>query len=144
MALEQCRPVELHGQVHQAPVALFVELARVREPDVRNTSRAARRRHSHAVNYRVHVSKAHMPDRNHLDALRALQASAVRHCRFRWARKKQWTSGTDCELACRLLAFRRYGTQRSRRADRVGQQATPRTATTGMSGRIPISSEESL
>jgi hypothetical protein len=29
-----------------------------------------------------------------------------------------------------------------RRADRVGQQATQRTASTGMSGRIPISSEE--
>jgi hypothetical protein len=33
---------------------------------------------------------------------------------------------------------------RSRRADRVGQQATQRTASTGMSGRIPISSEELL
>jgi hypothetical protein len=33
---------------------------------------------------------------------------------------------------------------RSRRADRVGQQATQRTASTGVSGRIPISSEESL
>ena len=31
-----------------------------------------------------------------------------------------------------------------RRADRVGQQATQRTASTGMSGRIPISSEELL
>jgi hypothetical protein len=31
---------------------------------------------------------------------------------------------------------------RSRRAGRVGQQATQRTASTGMSGRIPISSEE--
>jgi hypothetical protein len=30
----------------------------------------------------------------------------------------------------------------SRRADRVGQQATQRTASTGMSGRVPISSEE--
>ena len=30
------------------------------------------------------------------------------------------------------------------RADRVGQQATLRTASTGMSGRIPISSEELL
>jgi len=30
------------------------------------------------------------------------------------------------------------------RADRVGQQATQRTASTGMSGRIPISSEELL
>src|SRR6266566_9159548 len=90
MGLERCRPLELHGKVHQAPVALFVELARVREPYVRNTSRAARRRHSRAVNYRVHVSKAHMPDRNHLDALRALQESAVRPCRFRWAIRKQW------------------------------------------------------
>jgi hypothetical protein len=33
---------------------------------------------------------------------------------------------------------------RSSRADRVGQQATQRTASTGMSGRIPISSEELL
>ena len=33
---------------------------------------------------------------------------------------------------------------RGRRADRVGQQATQRTASTGMSGRIPISSEELL
>jgi hypothetical protein len=33
---------------------------------------------------------------------------------------------------------------RSRRADRVGQQATQRTASTEMSGRIPISSEELL
>ena len=33
---------------------------------------------------------------------------------------------------------------RSRRADRVGQQATQRTASTGVSGRIPISSEELL
>ena len=31
-----------------------------------------------------------------------------------------------------------------RRADRVGQQATQRTVSTGMSGRIPISSEELL
>ena len=30
------------------------------------------------------------------------------------------------------------------RADRVGQQATQRTASTGMSGQIPISSEEPL
>lgn len=30
------------------------------------------------------------------------------------------------------------------RADRVGQQATQRTVSTGMSGRIPISSEELL
>jgi hypothetical protein len=30
------------------------------------------------------------------------------------------------------------------RADRVGQQATLRTASTGMSGRIPISSGELL
>jgi len=33
---------------------------------------------------------------------------------------------------------------RSRRADRVGQQATQRTVSTEMSGRIPISSEELL
>jgi uncharacterized protein YbcI len=33
---------------------------------------------------------------------------------------------------------------RSSRADRVGQQATQQTASTGMSGRIPISSEELL
>jgi len=33
---------------------------------------------------------------------------------------------------------------RSSRADRVGQQATQGTASTGMSGRIPISSEELL
>jgi hypothetical protein len=33
---------------------------------------------------------------------------------------------------------------RSRRTDRVSQQATQRTTSTGMSGRIPISSEESL
>ena len=33
---------------------------------------------------------------------------------------------------------------RSRRADRVGQQATQRTASSGISGRIPISSEELL
>jgi hypothetical protein len=33
---------------------------------------------------------------------------------------------------------------RSRRADRVGQQATQRTASTGVSGRIPISSEKLL
>src|SRR5204863_9272280 len=110
MALERCRPLELRGKAHRVPVALFVELARVREPYVRNTSRAARRRHTHAVNYRVHVSKAHMPDRNHLAALRALQVSAVRPCRFRWARRKRWTSRTGCELACHLLAFRRYGT----------------------------------
>src|SRR5262250_3294124 len=38
---------------------------------------------------------------------------------------------------CFLLA-------RSRRADRVGQQATQRTASSGISGRIPISSEELL
>jgi hypothetical protein len=31
---------------------------------------------------------------------------------------------------------------RSCRADRVGQQATQRTASTGMSGRVPISSGE--
>ena len=31
---------------------------------------------------------------------------------------------------------------RGRRADRVGQQATQRTASTGMAGQIPISSEE--
>ena len=109
MGLERCRPLELHGKVHQAPVALFVELARVREPYVRNTSRAARRRHTHAVNYQVRFSKDHMPHRNHLAALRALQVSAVRPCRFRWARRKQWTSRTGCGLACALLAFRKYG-----------------------------------
>src|SRR5437763_12828425 len=103
MGLERCRPLELREKVHRVPVALFVQLARGREPYVRNTSRAARRRHTHAVNYRVHVSKAHMPDQNHLAALRAVPVTAVLLDLFRWAERMQWTSGTGCGLACVLL-----------------------------------------
>src|SRR5437588_11651025 len=102
MGLERCRPLELLGKVHRAPVALLVELARVREPYVRNTSRAARRRYTRALNYRVQLSRGHMPIRNHLAALRALRVSAVRPCRSPWARRKQWTAGIGCGLACAL------------------------------------------
>ena len=56
-------------------------------------------------------------------------------------RPKALRVGTLCGIWANSKSFL---LARSRRTDRVSQQATQRTTSTGMSGRIPISSEESL
>jgi hypothetical protein len=60
-----------------------------------------------------------------------------------WIDRDLHIAGTDA--LCGIWAnSKSFLLARGRRADRVGQQATQRTASTGMSGRIPISSEELL
>src|SRR5205823_3499625 len=97
----------------RAPERQPVELALDYGPCVRSKLRAAHRPHTHAVNFQLHLSKAHTPARNLLAASRAVRGSAVLPDPFRPAERKQSTFRKGCELESVRLAFRRCGTHRT-------------------------------
>src|SRR5437899_6834359 len=98
MGLARCRPFELRAEVHQAADAQFLGLALARALCVRNKLLAVHMPHSHAVNFLLRLSKAHMRARNRLGASQVAQVTAALLDLFRWATRMRSTSGKGCGL----------------------------------------------
>src|SRR5437667_7426741 len=98
MVRGRSRPLELHAEVHQVPVSRSLELVLDRGHCARNKSLTVHTLHSHAVNFRAHLSRVRKPIRNHLDASQVARVTAARLGLSRWAKRKRWTFRKGCGL----------------------------------------------